>query len=249
VTGSSSGLVTDSFNSANTNLSTNGKYDPTKASTNGNVAIRYGPVNLGNHVIAGNLYLGPMVDPSWVGPGSVIGEIRTDYNTCFPDATLPAGIPMPSPIRTNCYYFTSSGYYYLTFGNWPIVVLPGINVQVRVDTTTFNPAFIHVMASSDISGVLSLYQVSGSATWGNVTVDSQDVCDFRYYGLPGVTSVMLGGMTNFAGTIYAPWADFTLNGGGSTNDFAGAIIAKTFTMKGHWVVHFDENLLTAGPMR
>ncbi|HTL16477.1 MAG TPA: hypothetical protein VL793_04525, partial [Patescibacteria group bacterium] len=47
------GLVADSFNSSNPSLSTAGQYDPTKTSTNGNVASEYGPVDFGNHNISG----------------------------------------------------------------------------------------------------------------------------------------------------------------------------------------------------
>jgi len=56
---SGNALATDSFDSSKTNLSSNGIYDSTKASTNGAIASIAGGVNLGGHTIDGNLYLGP----------------------------------------------------------------------------------------------------------------------------------------------------------------------------------------------
>jgi hypothetical protein len=248
-----SGLATtDSFNSADTNLSTSGQYDPTKASTNGNVASLYGPVNLGNHQIKGNLYLGPTVNPSGIGSGGVTGYTRNDYNNCFPDVTLPPALmnPSPAPVVTNTYVFVVSGAYKISYGNLSIIVLPGVSVQLRVDATSFNPASIHVMASNGVSGTLILYQVAGTATLGGgVSVDSQIAGNFFYYGLPGVTSTACNGSSTFVGAIYAPEANLTLSGGGSANDFVGALVVKSLTMTGHWAIHFDENLLTAGPMR
>jgi len=82
------GLSADSFDSSNPSFSTNGQYDSSKTTTNGNIASVNGPVNLGNHSIAGSLYLGPNAASS-VGAGQVSGSIFTDFNVTFPDVTLP----------------------------------------------------------------------------------------------------------------------------------------------------------------
>jgi hypothetical protein len=247
-------LVTDSFNSADTNLSTNGQYDPTKASTNGNVASLYGPLNIGNYQIKGNLCLGPSVNPALIGPGSVTGTVRNDFNTCFPDVTLPWALvgPPPAPIVTNAYVFATSGAYKILNGNWPIIVLPGVSVQLRVDATSFNPANVHIMMDTytGISGTLSLYQVAGSVTLGgNVTVDSGYAGNFYYWGMTGVTSISCSGSSTFIGTIYAPEANVTLSGGSGANNYVGALIVRSLTMIGHFAVHFDERLPEYGPRR
>jgi hypothetical protein len=50
--------------------------------------------------------------------------------------------------------------------------------------------------------------------------------------------------------IYAPNANFTMNGGGnSAYDFVGASITKTVTMNGHFKFHYDEALAKYGPSR
>ena len=118
-------------------------------------------------------------------------------------------------------------------------------------STTFVPSSIHVTATNYVSGsgTLNIYQVSGNGTLNDVTLDSGRARNFFYYGLPGVTSITYGGSSGFTGVIYAPEADLTLNGGGSSVGFVGASITKTITMNGHYNFHFDEDLLTSGPSR
>jgi hypothetical protein len=250
---SGTGLATDSFNSTDPNLSSNGQYVASKTSTNGNVASLFGPVNLGNHVIVGNLYLGPTATGS-IGPGTVTGSIRNDFNTCFPDVTLPWLLtnPPPAPVVTNAYVFTASGAYKISNGNWPIIVYPGVTARLRVDATTFNPAMVHIMVdtNSGISGSLNVYQASGSMTLsGLMTVDSQSAWSFSYWGMPGVTNITCSGSSTFVGTIYAPEANLTLIGGGAANNSVGALVAKSLTLLSHWAIHFDESLLEYGPKR
>ncbi len=257
------GLASDSFNSSNPALSTNGQYDPAKTSTNGSVASAYGPVDFGNHNITGSLFLGPSAF-STVPASQVSGSINTDFNISFPDVVLPttSWLPMATTTvggitilgittgGTTAYDFTTSGDYYITSSS-NIQVEPGVTVRVRVDTTNFNPSNIHILSTNGISGTLIIYQVSGSSSMsGNVTVDSGRARNFYYYGLPGVTSITYGGNSSFTGVVYAPEANLTLNGGGSNNGIIGASITKSINaMNGHYDFHFDEDLLTAGPSR
>jgi hypothetical protein len=261
-----SGLASDSFDSSDPALSTNGQYDPNKTASHGNVASVYGPVNLGNHNIAGSLYLGPTASSS-VGSGQVSGQIYSDFNISFPDVALPTTSWLPAPTSifggvnslvggiltilggTTVYDFTSTGDYYLS-GGYDLHVEPGVTARVRIDSTTFNPGTIHIHSTNGVSGTLIIYQVSGSGSMnGNVTVDSGRARNFWYYGLPGVTSLTYGGNSSFVGVVYAPEADLTLNGGGNNNGFIGASITKSITMNGHYNFHFDQDLLSAGPSR
>jgi hypothetical protein len=252
--GGSPTFSSDSYDSSDPLYSTNGQYLPSMATTNGNVGDVYGPVNLGNHVIAGNLSLGPEVSTASIGPGQVTGQIYTDFNVSFPDAQLPSNLTnAPPAVSTNGQYvFTMNGSWSIpsTGGSTPIVVMPGVSVQLRVDATSFNPTSIHVMATNGISGTLNLYQVSGSMTLsGSAVVDSGISRNFYYYGLPGVTSITCGGSSTFVGAIYAPEANMTLSGGGSGNNFVGALVVKNLTLSGHYNIHFDSALLRYGPKR
>jgi hypothetical protein len=119
-----------------------------------------------------------------------------------------------------------------------------------VDATSFSPANLDVQYANGISGSMSVYQVSGGASIAaSLAVESGKAQNFYYYGLPAVTSVTAGGNSSWVGVIYAPEADLTLNGGGGNNGLIGACVTKTITMNGHYNFHFDEALLTIGPMR
>jgi hypothetical protein len=65
--------------------------------------------------------------------------------------------------------------------------------------------------------------------------------NLQYYGLPSNTALTLGGNASFTAQIYAPEANFTLGGGGSTPyDFAGMCVTRSVKMNGHFNFHFDE---------
>ena len=249
------GLSADSYNSSNPALSTNGQYDPNKTSTNGNVASVNGPVTIGNHSIAGNLYLGPNVSSS-VTAGQVSGSIYTNYNVDFPDVVLPTTTWLPAPTSggggkqgSQIHDFTVSGDYFVS-DTLDLQVEPGVIARVRVDSTSFSPSNVNILSTNGLSGTLLIYQVSGSGSMGgNVSVQSGKPSNLFYYGLPGVTSITYGGNSSFIGVIYAPEADLTLNGGGNGNGLIGSSVTKTITMNGHYNFHFDENLLSSGPSR
>jgi hypothetical protein len=251
---SGNGVASDSFNSGKTNLSTNGQYDPTKASTNGNVASVYGPVNLGNHTIDGSFAVGPEVNPNTIGSGQVTGQIYTDFNVSFPPAQLPTNVTwVPQGTvnvsNTASYDFSASGTYSVSSGSTPIIVEPGVTATVRIDATSFSPDSVHIMSTNGISGTLIAYQVSGSMTLnGGVSVDSGRARNFYYYGLDGVTSIKMNGSSTFIGAIYAPNADMSLKGGGSAVNMVGSFIVKSLTMTGNYDFHYDEDLLTSGPI-
>ena len=58
------------------------------------------------------------------------------------------------------------------------------------------------------------------------------------------------GNASYIGTVYAPEAQFTLNGGGagSTSDYQGSCIVNSVVMNGHFNFHYDENLKRTGPV-
>jgi hypothetical protein len=242
------GLAANSFNSSDPALSTNGQYDPSKTSTNGDVASVNGPVDFGNHSIAGNLYLGPNATSS-VTAGQVSGTIYNNYNVSFPDVVLPTTTWLPAATTGGRHDFTVSGDYYVS-DSLDVQVEPGVSVRLRVDSTSFSPGNVNILTTNGNSGSLTIYQVSGSGSMaGNVTVQSGRARNLYYYGLPGVTSITYGGNSSFIGVIYAPEADLTLNGGGNNNGLIGSSITKTITMNGHYNFHFDEDLLSSGPSR
>jgi len=67
--------------------------------------------------------------------------------------------------------------------------------------------------------------------------------------MPGNTSITYGGTSSFVGTMYAPEADLTLNGGGNNIGLVGATVTKSVTLNGQYNFHFDQALLKNGPAR
>ena len=263
------GVGTDSFNSANTNLSTSGQYDPSKTSTNGDVASVFGILNVGNGDVNGTVYLGPTAT-NQLNPqnGTITGGISNDFNVEFERVVLPAGtlswlppLAASTTISNVTYQYAfgypgslnGSGNYAMTGSS-----LNGANIYVAENThvtllVTGNasPASVHVAGSGTNAGQLTLYMDGPTFSLsGTNVVDGGNALNFSYYGTTNNTKVSMSGNAGFVGTIYAPQADLKLAGGGSNiYDFVGSIVARTVTTTGHYKFHFDENLVAAGPRR
>jgi hypothetical protein len=151
------------------------------------------------------------------------------------------------------YVFNLGGAYDYTINNLSsssIYVASNTTVRLLL-TGTAKPSNIEVAGSGTNSGKLTIYMDGPSFTLsGNEIVDGGNAASFSYYGTTNNTQVSFTGNTAFTGTIYAPEADIKLGGGGNTAyDIVGSIIGNTITMNGHFNLHFDENLLSAGPFR
>lgn len=254
------GLASDSFNSADSNFSTNGRYDPVKASTNGDVAVLYGTLDLGNHTVAGDVYLGPTA--TLVGSSSQIsGTINTDFNYCYPSAPWPETIAWFTLITTLPGMVGGVGYDYV-FTNSVDLIVPNLNGKVYVATNAHvrllaqagRTAQVLVAGSGSTNsdhGTLTVYIAASSFTiGGSGAVDGGRAACLAYYGLPTNAKITYSGNSIFVGTIYAPEADLSLSSGGSgAFDVYGSIVAKTVTCNGYFMFHFDEDLLSAGPKR
>ena len=253
-------VATDSWDSQTNTLSSNGLYVPYLVSSNGDVASVQGIVNIGNHTINGNLYLGATATYT-SSTNQVTGQIYYDYNIQFPDAQLPTtdtifgtgnSISWQSPtvIRgTNVFgpavgtnnYVPMNGYFIVSDSS-PIYVPPGVTDVVQVATTTFSPSSITIGGGTTNSGTLIIFQDSGTATLGGNSSGGaigNRPENFVYFGLPGVTSISLSGSSTFVGAIYAPSATMSLNGGGNANNLEGSAIVGSVTMNGHYLFHYD----------
>jgi hypothetical protein len=109
--------------------------------------------------------------------------------------------------------------------------------QLIVDTTASLQMFV-AGANAEIGGK-GVLNNNGSAV------------NFSYYGLNSNTSVKYTGNASFLGSLYAPYADLTMGGGGSGTpiDFVGSSISKTVTMNGKFNFHYDEALGRKGARR
>jgi hypothetical protein len=190
--------------------------------------------------------------------------VRTNVVTT---SILPVGTP--PPILTNGTglnkKYTYTAYTYITptnSGTYYDYVLWSENYQVpnlNGKVLVLGDAKLYTSTGCNIAGLLvewgkhlDLYSDAPSVSLvGNDTANSDATADsFAFWGTTNVTKVTFTGNSSFTGTIYAPNADFTLNGSGvDTIDFTGASITKSVTLNGHFNFHYDESLAIYGPSR
>jgi hypothetical protein len=268
-------IQTDSFDSGDPAHSTGGRYDVAKRKDNGHVATNSGLTNslsVGNADIYGRVATGPGGSVS-VGPNGGVGNLAwhgagnhgiqpgyatDDMNVTFPDVQPPfsggAFTPNSGSIGGTNYTYVLSG------GNYQMSSL-SMSGQQKMAVT--GDSVLYVTGNASMSGQaqiiigptanLKLYVGGATASLGgNGIVNNSygNSTNFFYYGLPSNTSLSFSGNAAFTGVIYAPGADFTLGGGGSTPyDFVGASVTKTVRMNGHFKFHYDEALGRIGPYR
>jgi len=255
------GMATDSWNSHSTNLSNNGFYTSSKTSTNGDVASEQGIVNIGNHTINGNLYLGPTASYT-SGTNQILGDLDKNYNVNFPDVKVPAAVasaPTATIVgsgsnKTNL--ISSTGNYTIN-NDYPIVVASNVTATITLTSQTFDQP-ITLQGSLSASTLASIviyanpnsangtFSLSGDSGMGAV---NGTPLNFLVYGTPNVTSITMSGNSAFIGAIYAPEAVLTLNGGGNNSNLQGAAIVKSVTLNGHYDFHYDEALASWGPAK
>ena len=250
-------IVTDSFNPLDPNLSTDGRYDPLKTSTNGTIASMEGVVNVGNADVHGDVLLGPTASDSISKNGLITGDVYHDFNYDFWDVTLPDA--QWFPVTAGDTTIDGITYQYAFFNDEDCVVsglngdiYVGTNAQVRLKLTgNATAGLIRVAGVTNSAGSLTIYMTGQSfSLGGQSTVDCHNARNLSYYGTTNNTSITFGGNASFTGTIYAPQANFTLGGGGAnTYDFVGACVVNSVTMNGHFNFHFPEDLLTQGPVK
>jgi len=262
-------IDTDSFNSGDPNYSTDGIYDPAKASDHGDVATTSGLTNsigIGNANILGRLSTGPDGTVT-IGPNGVVGSMawhtggnsgiepgwaRDDMNISFSDVKPPFNGGAFAPISGTV---TGVVYkYLLADGNYEMSTLNlknGEFLAVIGNATLLVDGDVDVRGGIDIlpGGSLNLYVAGSSTSIGGKGVNNTgQATNFVYFGLPGNTSLSLPSNGDFTGAIYAPGADFALSGGGSAPlSFSGACVTRTISINGHYKFHYDEALGAYGP--
>lgn len=152
---------------------------------------------------------------------------------------------------TNLVRSTNTYDYVLRTGNYKMSSLSMASSEsmlVTGDAVLYVTGDISMTGNSKITIVpgasLKIYAGGDTKLAGNgISNEGGDTTKFSYYGLPGNTSLAVSGNASFTGSIYAPNADFTLNGGGNNEyDFVGASVTKSVAMHGHFHFHYDERL-------
>jgi hypothetical protein len=249
-------ITTDSTNLANPSLT---------QGTNGDIASINGVVGVNSATVNGTVYLGPTATNSLKSKGVVTGGVSNDFNVEFEQVVLPAGTSGWLPPVGGSTTMGINTYQY-AFG--PGTPNPSLTNTVHMGGGTLNSANIYVGANTHVTLLISgnatpaSIRVAGVGTnagqltiymdgptfkiSGNQTVDSGTAASFSIYGTTNNSLVDLSGNATFVGTVYAPTANVTMNGG---SGFWGALIANYVTMTGSALFHFDESLVAGGPQR
>jgi hypothetical protein len=202
---------------------------------------------------------GSIGDNAWVGGGTKgleAGHAKNDAVQSYPDATLPdTGGAIWQPAVKGAYVVNGVTYDYLLTPAKPWVInnlngsiyVKGTNVMLQLTGSSASiPSGGSLTVGTDAYGNASTLAMYVSAT--SFTVNGTGYVNefgiaknLQYYGLPSNTALTLGGNASFTAQIYAPEANFTLGGGGSTPyDFAGMCVTRSVKMNGHFNFHFDE---------
>lgn len=272
-------IKTDSYDSTNPLYSDlSGKYDPTKSRDNGDVATNSKLINVGNADIYGKASTGPggivslgangtvgskawHADPSNKGKTQP-GWTSDDMNVQFPDVKNPTvGATYFQWLPTAGMVYGGVSYDYIIQGpnNWTyngdfilnnkkVLVIGDVNFFVKGNISLSGWGCITIATNSS----LNLYCAGATADLRGKSIinNTGKAGAFAYWGLNSNLEVKVGGNAEFAGTVYSPHANLTLDGGGfSEYDFMGASVSKSVKMNGHYKFHYDESLGMYGPKR
>lgn len=253
------GTYIDSFDSADTNKSTNGKWDINKRGDNGSIATNSkhpGQLNLNGADVYGTIATGPggtpnvgsasVGDKAWVDGGNTgvqPGHYVDDMNVEFDPIEVPftGGASAPeSGVAGYDWVLKDANYQVNSVKNKKILVTGDAVFYVVGSFEQQGNSVVEVAAT----GSLKLYVGGNVSIGGNGIVNQTAKAEnFMLFGLPTCTNIKFHGNGTFSGAIYAPNADLTLNGGGSGDeDFSGASVTKSVTFNGHFKFHYDEAL-------
>jgi hypothetical protein len=248
----------DSFNSGNSNYSTNGQWDLTKRESHANVAtVNSTGSNLNNEPIYGSLaYSGPVVQ----GTGGVTGGIYTPFNAS-PPAILDPGwtallantytgapgsgsltatgidVNHPTYVKINGDFIINGGAFTISNGNgnssdsWIDVWVSG---NFKTTSTLTQNSRVHVT-----------WYVDGNINTGGGSYVNQNgtalYTTFNGVGTPptGTGTVTISGNSTFIAAVNAPGYDVTVAG---TGDLSGSLAANSLSMTGSGNIHYDEAL-------
>lgn len=224
---------TDSWNSAL------GSYYGQTPGTEGDVrtdSTDPGAITLQNNgYIRGKVIYGPGTDisKSTLSRSNIIDGDSNEANDIL---SAPASAVMPPAvlpsnavdIRTiNGGSGVISGNLNIPAGTW---VCDSVRIQGNKKVTTSGPVTLYVRGSCDIQGNGI---VNGGITTGGIARPQ----DLMIYGLPGCTSVSIGGNGAFTGVMYAPNAEIHINGNGG---IWGAVVGNHVTFSGNnGSLHYD----------
>jgi len=257
-------VLTDSFDSQDDTKSTNARYDPTKAGDKGDIACNgvgnSAGVDVGNANVWGHVYTKP-TGSLVVGSKGAVGSVswqksgvagvepgwwNTDLNVSYPSVAAPfttGTMPTGGMVGTNTYtHILGNDKYVLSSLGGKVIVTGKATLYVTGDINFGFGDSLEIAAG----GSLTIYAAGANTEFNSVVNPNSSATSLSYFGLPSNTRIRVSGNAALTAAIYAPSADFIMNG---SADVYGSIVANSATLVGNAAFHYDEALLDIPPNR
>ena len=246
----------DSFNSDDPTQSTGGQYDPAKSDDEavvGTISTVDDPAidATGNANLDGDLAVaeGQTIE---IGVSFTLsGTADDNFDTDIPDVIVPIPTAITHPkVSTSSTILVAGG------GNTdmsvPSIALLGgkiltlqgegtIRIYVEGPINFGGASQLNIIADPAGADLNVEIYANDSVTLNNVANQPGYAKNFAIYGTENCESVHFTGGDDLIGTVYAPYANVVLSGGG---DWSGAIVGDTVVCEGNAQFHWDESLST-----
>lgn len=175
-------------------------------------------------------------------------RVTTDFTSDFPDVVIPSNsvdyTTMPedgtigvragfSPKVYKLASYSNRNNKMLTIDGPVIVIIDGdMDIKGEIEITEYGSAEFYVAGDASFGG-------NGVA---NMTNKPEAMQLYGTVGSGGSQSIKIHGNGQAAAIVYAPYADVTMNGAGSSGEMSGAVVGKTIKLTGNANFHYDLNL-------
>lgn len=243
----------DSYNSANGAyyFAANNPSDPHYSdSRSGNVEINSNVATIRGWVYGNVATNGGTI----VRSQYITGTIDNNVPFTLPPYKMPTDLPVPQSSPTKCNGNTTINPPAAGTATTPTFYLfSSFTGNLTVNPYGSSNTYVAIHTTSDITGTIDVKPNVHLRIYfdGNITVKAGDLnnesgiaANLQLYGIsptdPSVSqSINIGPPGNFAATIYAPSASYSMNG---NPDITGALVCKTFYGNGNTTWHYDRQL-------
>ena len=263
-------IVIDSYDSRDSNKSTNGQFDAAKRQQNGHIATNGQLINAGGAYVYGDVSTN---SGTVTGVANVTGVQRTDFYQ--PVDIVPAPnwgeiyTPRNPPYVLGTSQLVASTSQNTAAGRYVLnsITLAGtemLDLVAPAGTPAGTTTYIEIYVTGDISatgnsqiivhpGVKAIIHFAGGVkVSGNGLVNkTNQPGNLMMYGITppegtAIKTVELGGNGHLTAAVYAPDYFVHINNAGTRGTANGSFVGKTFKMTGGTDLHYDEALGSGG---
>lgn len=251
----------NSFDSTDSTKSTNGQYDPAKATYNATVATLStnnpaisvsGGVNLSG-ISCFSVRAGSRVNIAHYIPytGSITYDASQDIQeAAVPVTASPTGAVLVGPWPNQAQTITINGAQDISLpsltvsqsGNLTVTGSGTLRIYVAGNTAISGSARLSIVPSPSTADLKVELYANGSVSIGGSGVinNTYRASSFSLWGTENCTSISVTGNSRYIGTIYAPHATVNLTG---SSGATGAFLGKSITFTGSSGYVIDESLI------